>query len=104
MPIHTDNTIQPKKRIKEKPNVNLSVGSNYIDIYNNQNGISAFSGVAMDSSDTIYVNSLGTHLAEESALIAEFGSVPSTYTEVDIILDDIPEVYVEDIDHYEAWN
>jgi len=104
MPKRDDNTVPNKKRVKEKHTVNIGTGSNYIDLWKAQGKVSTFSGVAMDSSDTIYVNSDGTHLAEESALIAEFGSVPASYIEVSITESDIPEVYVEDIDHYEALN
>ncbi|KKK54732.1 hypothetical protein LCGC14_3081750 [marine sediment metagenome] len=104
MPISTDNTALPKKRIKEKQTVNIGTGSHYIDLYIQQDRRSAFNGVVMDSDDTIYVNGNGTHLAEESALTDEFGSVPASYIEVSILEPETTDTYVEDIDHYEAWN
>lgn len=103
MPIHTDNTTPNKKRVKKKHTVGIGTGSNYINLWKDQGKVSVFSGVAMDSSDTIYVNSDETHLAEESALTAEFGSVPASYTEVSIVERNIPETYVKEISHYEAW-
>ncbi len=104
MPKTTEYAAPPKRRVKEKHNVNIGTGSRYIDLYLQQGRRSVFSGVVMESDDTIYVNSDGTHLAESSALVAEFGSVPASYTEVSILEPETTDTYVEDIDHYEAWN
>jgi len=70
MPIYTDNTSPAKRRVKSKPTVGIGSGSRYIDLYNNQNRLSAFDGALINSGSTVFVNSDETHLVEEQELLA----------------------------------
>lgn len=103
MPLPTNQEAPPKKRIREKHNVNIGSGSLYIDLYNNQDRKDALDGTAMSTSDSIYVNAALTHLTLEATLITLYGSVPSTYTLVSVVEPETTDFYVKEISHYEAW-